>query len=329
MTAATAASTPMNRPVQMRPIRIPADLRAVADLVELCFDATLDADGRRFVREMRRAGSNRGVYPGGRGMPPGVQGFVWVERGEVVGNINLIPVRIRRKTAYLIANVAVHPEHRRKGIARALTQAALDLANERRVRRTALQTDVINSAAQDLYRDFGFRETARRTTWHSGEVRPISLPPSITVRPRRRADWPGQRRWMEKLYNPQVRWNLSLNQSLYAPGIGGMLLRAGHQHQVRQWSAFHHREWIGSLVWQSSYNQADRFWLSGPTDRLALAACALIPSAQKELYDSKLVRQGRIMAVNFPQGLIVEAFEMIGFHEHNTLVWMEKDLGRE
>lgn len=326
---ATTVSAPIQPPPQMRPIRIPADLRAVADLVELCFDATLDADGRRFIREMRRAGNHRGGYPGSRGMPPGVQGFVWVEGGEVVGNISLIPVRIRRKTAYLIANVAVHPDHRRKGIARALTRAALALSAERGVRLTALQTDVTNSAAQDLYRDFGFRETARRTTWHSGEVQPISLPPSIIVRARRGADWPGQRRWMEKLYSPQVRWNLSFNQPLYAPGVAGMLLRAGNEHRVRQWSAFHHQEWIGSLVWQSSYNQADWFWLSGPTDRLELAACALIPTAQKELYEAKLVKPGRIMAVNFPQGLIAGAFETIGFHQHNTLIWMEKSLGKE
>ena len=130
MTAITKPhSTLTTPPPQLRPIRLPGDLPAVADLVEMCFEATLDADGRRFIRQMRQAASQKRNYPGRTGTLATVKGFVWVEKGEIVGNVNIIPVTIQRRRSYLIANVAVHPDYRRQGIARILTEAALAKTN--------------------------------------------------------------------------------------------------------------------------------------------------------------------------------------------------------
>ena len=93
-----------------------------------------------------------------------------------------------------------------------------------------------------------------------------------------------QRKWLDYYYNHHVRWNLPVNQTLYAPGIFGVLTRAFHTHKVRQWSANHHGEWIGSLIWQSSYNQADWLWLAAPPDKLELAICTLIPPPARICY---------------------------------------------
>ena len=114
----------------LRPFDIRSDLSAVADLVELCFKDSLDADGRLYIRQMRRTAKsghllNLAAAAGGSSnTPPG--GYVWVEADRLVGNLSLIPVFSQGVTRYLIANVAVHPDFRRKGIARALTQAALE-----------------------------------------------------------------------------------------------------------------------------------------------------------------------------------------------------------
>ena len=43
---------------QLRPLNILHDLPAVADLVEKCFADTMDAEGHRYIQEMRRAGRN-------------------------------------------------------------------------------------------------------------------------------------------------------------------------------------------------------------------------------------------------------------------------------
>lgn len=313
-------------PTKLRPIKLPQDLREIADLVELCFAATLDTDGRRFIRQMRQAGSYRNRYIGFSSFPPAIKGFVWVEEGRIVGNINLIPVLAESHKSYLIANVSVHPDYRRQGIAHTLTKASLKFARERRIRCLWLQVDEANHEAQQLYQDFGFTECARRTVWHS-QPNPIkiSVPPSVEVKPRRRADWKSQKEWLEKLYDKTVRWNLPLQAQNFSPMLSGALLRSLNEQKFRQWSAFHHGQWIGSLTWQTSYSQADWLWLAAPPQKRELALCALIPHAQQDLHRRGLLRQSRTLAVNFPAGECADAFQTIGFQAHQTLIWMKKD----
>lgn len=320
-------TTLAERHPQMRPIRLPGDLHDIANLVELCFEDTLDADGRRFIRQMRRAASMGRPYPGFGGPLQTVKGYVWEEAGRIVGNINLIPVRMHHRRAYLVANVAVHPDFRRRGIAHRLTEAALAFAEMRGVPQAALQVDIGNQVAQSLYQSYGFEEKARRTVWHLDGSVEIKLPPSVSVGPRQREDWPKQRDWLDALYDRHVRWNLPLGRSVYAPGVFGGIMRMAYEHKIRQWSASHHGEWIGSLTWQSSYNQADWLWLAAPPDKLELATCALVPYARRDLLEHNLIKPGRPLAVNFPAGQNEQAFEAVGFKQHNTLIWMEKELG--
>ena len=93
------------------------------------------------------------------------EGFVWQENGEIVGNISLIPFTTLSRKIVLIANVAVHPDFRRKGIARSLTVAALEQAQSNHIRSIWLQVRDTNESALNLYKSLGFVEKARRTTW--------------------------------------------------------------------------------------------------------------------------------------------------------------------
>jgi ribosomal protein S18 acetylase RimI-like enzyme len=313
---------------KLRAIKLPQDLSEVADLVELCFAATLDTDGKRFIRQMRQAGHSRSRIQGFSNFPPTIKGFVWVEDDQIVGNINLIPVLAQSRKSYLIANVSVHPDYRRQGIAHALTEASLAFASERRVRSVWLQVDEGNDEAQRLYSNYGFAERARRTVWHSqpGQTK-LSIPPSVRVKNRRRSDWQLQKKWLNTLYDQEVRWNLPLHTQPFLPGIGGAVLRMFHEQKIRQWSALHHGKWIGSLIWQSSHSQADWLWLAAPPEKRELAICALIPHARQDLHTRSLVRPMRTLAINFPAGESANAFETIGFNPHQTLIWMKKELG--
>jgi ribosomal protein S18 acetylase RimI-like enzyme len=327
MTAYPRTADTTRIPKQLRPIRLPQDLGAVADLVELCFAATLDSDGRRFIRQMRQAGSSRNRFTGFSNFLSAIRGFVWVENNHIMGNINLIPVFVQSHKAYLIANVSVHPDYRHRGIAHVLTEASLKFAKERKVRYLWLQVDQNNQVAQHLYKDFGFEERTRRTVWHSQPgLTNISIPPTVQVKTRRSADWPQQKEWLNALYDKEVRWNLPLHIQPFSPGLAGSILRMFNEHKLRQWSAFHHGQWIGSLTWQSTYSQADWLWLAAPPEKRQLAICALIPHARQFLNNRSLLRPMRTLAINFPGGECTEAFETIGFLPHQTLIWMKKDL---
>src|SRR3989304_3179774 len=125
------------------------DLPAVADLIELCFSGTMDIEGKRYVQEMRRAGRDNSFIKWANrtaettSLP--LTGYIWEENGDIIG----------------IANLAVHPSHRRKGIARALTERALQHAHEKKVTNIWLHVRADNPEAVELYTKLGFTERAQ------------------------------------------------------------------------------------------------------------------------------------------------------------------------
>jgi N-acetylglutamate synthase len=64
-----------------------------------------------------------------------------------------------------IARLAVHPEHRRRGLAKALMAASGQWAAERGAVACVLQVSVDNASALALYRELGFRERHRYGYW--------------------------------------------------------------------------------------------------------------------------------------------------------------------
>lgn len=65
-----------------------------------------------------------------------------------------------------LGDLAVHREHRRRGVGRALVRAVARAARERGVARLFLQVRAGNEAALSLYRDTGFREVGRREGYY-------------------------------------------------------------------------------------------------------------------------------------------------------------------
>jgi ribosomal-protein-alanine N-acetyltransferase len=89
------------------------------------------------------------------GIPPPVAGYVcvWVVGDEV--HIN---------------NIAVDSRWRRRGIATALLDAALDHGRLRGARRAFLEVRASNLAAQALYQQFGFRPAGVRKRYYDHPV---------------------------------------------------------------------------------------------------------------------------------------------------------------
>ncbi len=150
----------------LQPIHIRRDLAAIADLIEQCFASSLDAGGRAAIQEMRlmsRSGPLLWMLGGLKQVMPGLdRGFVWYEHGRLVGNVSITGTGYGR--GYVIANVAVYPELRRRGIARQLMHASLDWIAAHGQFAT-LQVEAGNEGARRLYESLGFVAQRTFTRW--------------------------------------------------------------------------------------------------------------------------------------------------------------------
>ncbi|HZW19176.1 MAG TPA: GNAT family N-acetyltransferase, partial [Luteimonas sp.] len=135
----------------------PADLDALAAL----FDAYRrfygqDSDvprARQWLRERLRFGESA----------------VLVARrdGAMAGFVQLYPMysSVRMARTWILNDLYVDAATRRKGVARALLDAAADFAREDGAAGIALETTVDNATARALYRSAGWQEDA--TQWYS------------------------------------------------------------------------------------------------------------------------------------------------------------------
>ncbi|MGH2581278.1 MAG: GNAT family N-acetyltransferase [Anaerolineales bacterium] len=306
-------------PANLRPFDMRRDLLSVADLVELCFASSLDADGRLYVRQMRQAARGGPLLDLAAAGPGPMSGYVWQENGKVVGNLSLIPHGYGNRKIMLIANVAVHPEQRRRGIARALTEAALDNLLTNGKDEIWLQVDENNPAAVTLYRNMGFVERTRRTSWRVyPQIGAGSTPAAKTkVRKRHTSDWARQSAWLQSTYPRDLRWQIPLDPVLLQPGWRGSVERALSTRQVRQWSAEEGGELLAALSWQSSTLDADRLWLAAAKENEGKGIAALM----RQIHNT--MKPTRKLALNYPARRAEDALRAAGFKSARTLIWME------
>lgn len=90
----------------------------------------------------------------------GVGSLVWEEDGKIVA---FASVRLGlEKNIGAIHYVAVHEDHRRRGIASALVRAAVELMREAGMKLARVETGLTNAAGGKLYPELGFREVFRQ-----------------------------------------------------------------------------------------------------------------------------------------------------------------------
>jgi len=176
-----------------RPLNPMRDLGAVADLMEVAFADELDAGGRQMIREARALSRTGPLFyalsllsGAAAGMGPG---FVWEQEGQVIGNVTIVPSRTRPGIWHM-ANVAVHPDHRRRGIASALLRQSID--HVRRHEGSAIELQVRDaSPAVSLYERFNFCPLGRVTRWRLDTRQYLGRIQTghAHLRPARRDDW--------------------------------------------------------------------------------------------------------------------------------------------
>ena len=142
-------------------------LRQVAELVSAVFAQELDAEGRNALYEMQmvgRFGPLLGGLFGASLFTDFVAGYVWVERGEVLGNATLQRIDYGGMR-WRISNVAVTPEHRGRGIARSLMLSCLSEIAQQGGAWAVLQVRIDNPPARKLYESLGFTDVYQEGIW--------------------------------------------------------------------------------------------------------------------------------------------------------------------
>jgi ribosomal protein S18 acetylase RimI-like enzyme len=104
-----------------------------------------------------------------------LRGFIWEEDGQPVGLVNVS--RIGGSNDWMIANVAVLPVYRGRGIARKLVTAALELAQARKAQRVVLDVIKGNTPAFQLYISMGFTLFATASVLRRSPVGRVDAPP--------------------------------------------------------------------------------------------------------------------------------------------------------
>lgn len=259
-----------------RPVQLRTDLGGIADLIELCFAAVIDESGRAAVRDMRtvaRSSPLMFLLSRADAALGGVElGYVWIEDGQVVGNVSVSPAPMPSANGmtYIVANVATHPNYRRRHIAQTLMTKSLEMIRSRRGRAAVLQVDANNPAAQRMYQSLGFRDERIFTRWQRGSHRgaPARLPemPYITMLDN---DWRALYRLASVARPPErggVGWLRPTVPELFRPSflhrIGQfMAMKSAETYIVRDNAADRAHELAGSLRIESQFGGPDRFEL--------------------------------------------------------------------
>jgi ribosomal protein S18 acetylase RimI-like enzyme len=206
------------------------DMSTIVELIAIGFEGELDPQGQKVLTQMRRMArfsSLTSWMMGATDMQ--FRGFVWVEAGQVVGNLSVRTALPSHRRGMLIGNVVVHPDYRGQGIGRALMESAIDLAHNRSMRWLGLEVREDNAVACGLYHRLGFRTVGRMQHL----VRPGGVP-----WPQRRAD---DRGWSPSAPGDKLAWN-QLASTVYSHRQRRVLeTRPGHyafggwERKLRLW----------------------------------------------------------------------------------------------
>ncbi len=321
----------------LQPTNLARDLYQIAELIELCFGGRLDANGRAAVREMKaisKLGPLLWLFSligltGGLG-----SGYVWRAGKHVVGNVSLYRGGIHPYLGqgWLIANVVVHPNYRRQGIARAAMQASIDLVRSQGGRWIALQVEADNDGALKLYDGLGFERFETLTQWEArSPSRPLPTPDrSAGIWRVRRRRWTDTDAEAGLIYTRARQGAMAWTRPIEQHQVRGGLLRSledlgdqGKERWVLVDPACPHRL-LGSIWLKVTGWQRARLTLFlDPALDDPEARCALLSRAlRRPLLRGRTVRLETLA----DDEAVEESLRAAGFQPIRSLVQMRLDL---
>ena len=215
----------------LRPINLKTDLVQLADLIELVFADSIDQGGLNAAREMRtmhRIGFGLSLLAGLNDLAQGISmGYVWIAGGRLVGNVSIYPASWQGAVGrvWVIANVGVHPDYQRQGIATQLMRASVEAIEQRGGSQALLQVDAKNETAWRLYHRLGFVDERAWTIWRrtsSSRIGSVADDHSVHISWRRPEEWRQEYELAQHVRPAQqggVGWQRPLHSSLFRKSL--------------------------------------------------------------------------------------------------------------
>jgi ribosomal protein S18 acetylase RimI-like enzyme len=233
-------------------------MRQVANLVGAVFADELDSRGRGALREMQFVGRLSPMLGDTLSMAlfnEYISGHVWVEGGQVVGNVTLQSID-QAGSRWRISNVAVLPGFRRRGIARALMLESLREVAQRQGNWSVLQVRADNIGAHDLYLSLGFADVARDAVYRLPAPPAQPAQPEIALEPLRTLTGAGLLDLARASRSALAQWADPIRAQDYYVGLGraagewlGRLTRA---HRVERWGVWGDKMLLGAVETRAS-----------------------------------------------------------------------------
>lgn len=207
----------------LRPINLNTDIPGILRLLEKVFGASLRAEGRPMITSNDLAAQSPAIL--WRLSPAAAKlslGFVWVADGRIVGNVTVLTTE--QPGRYLVVNVAVHPDHRRKGIARLMMKQVETLVQQRGGNHILLQVVKQNEAAINLYKTLNYTTIGSMTQWSTSVSRLRRLELNLEqagppIREIRRQEWREAYALDRQTLHNDLHWPEQLKPDAYKTGF--------------------------------------------------------------------------------------------------------------
>lgn len=211
-----------------------------------------------------------------------MRGYVWEEDGQPVGVVNV--VRQGASNKWEVGNVAVLPEFRRRGIARQLVTACVDLAQEGGAEHILLDVVEGNLPASTLYETLGFTPFSGSIDYvfePDTDLPDIRLPQGYMLAPLERYDRETGLALAERITpGPIKRFDPPDPRRAQFPRLMLPLLRAFERLSGMQVQRFVLRTLDGTPVAVADYNARRR---EGGTNSISISADPAHPAPVEAL----------------------------------------------
>lgn len=219
-----------------RPININKDIPHILRLLELCFGSAIHGEGHHVLTSNSLGQSPAFLWRMTPAANKLAQGVVWESDGRIVGNVTLLPTKVTGR--YLVVNVAVHPDYRRRSIAKSLMAEVTDLVKAQGGKEILLQVVKNNVAANNLYNTLNYTNLGSVTSWYTNlsRMRRLTLAPnSPEIRELRGSDWKAAYQLDTLVLPPDLNWPEPIDPTMYRVRWFDWITNFVNGRQIETW----------------------------------------------------------------------------------------------